>query len=159
VIEDNIAYERGPFLIGGGRPSHGIVIRRNYLHKVDLMVGYGAENEDCEVRDNVLVSGRISIRKYRKAVNEGNASGVPQNRAILIPNKYDPARAHLAVYNSAKAAAVRVPAGPFLKAGDAFRLLDAKDFFGKPVVEGKLEGDAIAVPMSGEFAAFVLVKK
>ena len=36
--------------------------------------------------------------------------------------------------------------------------MDSKDFFGKPVFEGKCEGDVVRVPMKGEFAVFVVVK-
>jgi hypothetical protein len=49
--------------------------------------------------------------------------------------------------------------GAFLKPDDAFRLLDPKDFYGKPVFRGKCAGATIAVPVSGEFAAFVVVKE
>ena len=62
LIEDNIVYGHGPFLVGGGRPSHGIRVLRNYLHGVAMRIGYGAENEDCEVRDNVLAGGALRSR-------------------------------------------------------------------------------------------------
>ena len=48
---------------------------------------------------------------------------------------------------------------PILKPGESFRLLDPKDLYGKAVLEGKCEGASIAVPMTADFAAFVLVKK
>ena len=31
--------------------------------------------------------------------------------------------------------------------------------YGKPVAEGVVEGPSLGVPMTGEFSAFVLVKK
>ncbi len=159
VIEDNIAYERGPFLVGGGRPSRNIVVRRNYLHSVGLQVGYTAkENEDCEVRDNVVTKGGLQINRYKKAVNEGNVINGAEPRAVLIPNKYDPARAHVAVYNPKKEASVRLDVSKLLKPGDAFRLHDPKDIYGKPVLEGTCEGESLAIPMTGPFAAFVLFK-
>jgi hypothetical protein len=39
VIEENIAFERGPFLVGGGRPSRQISVRGNLLHGVGLQLG------------------------------------------------------------------------------------------------------------------------
>lgn len=159
VIEDNIAYERGPFLVGGGRPSANIRVARNYLHGVNLQIGMTRENEDCEVRDNVVARGKISINNYKKVVDEGNVRGLPASRAAVIPNKYDPARAHVAVYNGAKAAAVEADVSKVLKPGEGYRLLDPKDVYGKPLHEGAAEGASIRIPMSGEFAAFVLVKK
>ena len=53
---------------------------------------------------------------------------------------------------------VAVDVGTFLKPGDAFRLLDGRDFFGKPVLEGKCQGKTIDIPIKGEFAALVLTK-
>lgn len=49
--------------------------------------------------------------------------------SVLIPNQYDPQRAHLAIYNGAHAAAMEVDGRPFLQPGDSFRLLSVKDFF------------------------------
>jgi hypothetical protein len=159
VIEDNIAYERGPFLVGGGRPSNHIRVARNYLHGMNLQIGMTKENEDCEVLDNVVVRGKLSINNYKKAVDEGNVRELPASKAVLIPNKYEAGRAHLAVYNGAKAAQVAVDVSAVLKPGDAFRLLDPKDVYGKPLMEGKVEGTSLQIPVVGEFAAFVMVKR
>jgi hypothetical protein len=159
AIEDNIAYERGPFLVGGGRPSNRIRIARNYLHGVNLQVGMTKENEDCEVRDNVVAKGKISINNYKKVVDEGNVRDLPASKAILIPNKYDSGRAHLAIYNGSKAADVAVDVSKVLKAGDKYALLDPKNVYGPPVAIGQVEESSIRVAMDGEFAVFVLVKK
>lgn len=166
LFTENIAYGLGRFLVGGGKPSHNIRVLRNYLHNVDMQIGYNApENEDCEVRDNVIANGGLNINKYKKAVSEGNlvlpkgAKRPPGSKAVLLPSKYDPRRAHLAVYNWDGAPSVQVPVAPFLKPGDTFRLYDPKALFGKPLLEGKCTGETIAVPLSGEFAAFVILKE
>jgi hypothetical protein len=39
-----------------------------------------------------------------------------------------------------------------------FDLMDPRDLYGKPLLEGKCQGPTITVPMHGEFAAFVLLK-
>jgi hypothetical protein len=159
VIEDNIAFERGPFLVGGGQPSHRIVVRRNYLHRLGLQIGYSApENEDCEVRDNILVGGKLDIRKYKKADQEGNLQAPTLDRVILIPNKYDPARAHVAVFNSSRAALVSIPVARFLHPGDSYQVLDSRDIFGKPLAEGISSGDVVRLPLMDEFAALVVVR-
>jgi hypothetical protein len=164
LIEDNIVYGKGPFLVGGGRPSHGIRVLRNYLYGVAMRLGYGADNEDCEVRDNVIAPsaltarGTLMIQKFKTVVNEGNVQELPEWRAVLIPNKYDPGRAHLAVYNGARAAEVAADVSAFLKPGDSYRLMDSQDVFGKSVSEGRCGGATITVPMKGEFAAFVVLK-
>ncbi|MGD0092656.1 MAG: right-handed parallel beta-helix repeat-containing protein [Planctomycetota bacterium] len=165
VAEENIVYDKGPFLIGGGRPSHNIVSRRNCLYGVPMRIGYDApENEDCEVRDNVIVNSELQITKYKKAVNEGNViigkndKRPAEPRTVFLPNKYDPGRAHVAVCNFAHVPQVPVQMAQFLKAGDKVRLLDPRDFYGKPVWEGTAAAETLDVPTPGEFAVYVVLK-
>jgi len=166
LVTDNICYGKGPFLIGGGRPSHGIRVHRNYLYGVDMRIGYSAPyNEDCEVRDNVIVNGRLEIARYRNPVQEGNlilgkSDARPSgSRAVLLPNKYDPSRAHLASYNWDKRAAVAVGVEGFLRNGETVRLFDPRDPFGKPAATAVCHDGAIQVPIPGEFAVFLVVKQ
>ena len=159
LIEDNVAYRKGPFLIGGGRPSRGIRVLRNYLHGVDLRLGYGAENEDCEVRDNVVARGIVRIDRFREVVDEKNMRELPDRKVVLIPNRYDPRRAHLVVYNGAGASEVPARVSPFLEAGDRFRLLDPDDLRGKPVLEGRCDGEEVTVPAEGEFRVLVVTRE
>ena len=165
TVEGNIAYAAGTFLIGGGRPSRGIRVHENVLHGVAMQLGYSApRNEDCQVRDNVIVDAGLSINQFERVLNQGNLvldKGAPRpagTRVILRPNKYDPRRAHLAVLNWDRRPAVEVDAGAFLKPGEAYRLHDPRDLFGPPVVSGTADGRLLRVPMAGEFAAFVLRK-
>ena len=169
LFEDNIAYDKGRFLIGGqGGGSHNLRALRNYLYKVGFQLGYSGENEDCEVRDNVVFRGGLAINKFKTTVNEGNlvitndADRPKESKAFMVPNRYDPARANLAVFNWGGAegatSEVAVKATPFLKEGESFRLMDPKDFFGKPVFEGRCQGDTIKIPVRGEFGAFVVLK-
>lgn len=159
IAEDNIAYGTGPFLIGGGRPGRNVKALRNCLYGVGMRIGYGSdENEGCEVRDNLIANGKLSIRGEKTVVKQGNREVLPAREFRLVANKYDPGRAHLAVYNGAMAGQVRVDVSGFLKPGEAFRLMDPRDVFGKPVAAGVCSGSTITVPMSGEFAAFVLRK-
>lgn len=165
LAEGNIVYDAGRFLIGGGRPSHHIRSLHNYLYKVDMQIGYGARNDDCEVRDNLIANGTLDIQKYDKVVNEGNvivARDAPrpkENQVVLRINKYDPQRANLAVFNWEKKPEVAVDTGAFLKAGERYRLLNPCDFYGKPVAAGTAEGKTLRVPVAGEFGAFVLINE
>jgi hypothetical protein len=167
LVEGNIAYDGGTFLIGGGRPSQGIRVLDNDLYRVAMQLGYSApSNEDCEVRGNVLVGGGLSINKFKKVVKEDNLVLGPNDprpaQPALIhvrPNRYDPKRANVAVFNWSKQPAVELAPGEFLKPGDDYRLMNPRDLFGKPVAEGKFDGKAIRVPVEGEFAALVLLKR
>ena len=165
IVEDNIAFEKGKFLIGGGKPSHNIKAFRNYLHNMSMRIGYDApENEDCEIRDNVILNGDLNIKNYKKAINENNLVVKPggprpaEPRSVFLPNKYDTSRAHVAVFNFPKAVQVGVKMEKWLKAGETVRLLNPKDLWGKPVWEGKAAGDALNVPTPGEFAVYVVQK-
>jgi hypothetical protein len=163
LATDNICYAPGPFLIGGGRPSHGIRVYRNHLYGIDMRIGYTApSNEDCDIRDNTIVNGRLEITRYRHAVQENNLilaqndARPAQAKAVLLPNKYDPSRAHLVIYNWAKAESVDVDAGSFAADGDMIDLLDPKDPFGKPVATATHRNDILRVPVRGEFTVFLV---
>jgi hypothetical protein len=162
LLTENICYGRGPFLVGGGRPSHGIRVCRNYLYGVDMRIGYNAPyNEDCEVRDNVIARGRLEIANYRKATQEGNLNIEGDSRpagakAVLLPNRYDPNRAHVAIYNWDKTEAVDVEVGAFLRDGETAVLLDPVNPFGDPVATAVCRNGRIRIPMRGEFAVFLV---
>src|SRR5262249_21162278 len=110
------------------------------------------------------VNGELKLGNWKPIVNEKNQvlardAERPQGaRIVLRPNKYDPRRANLAIFNWEKKERVEVDPAGFLKAGDTYRLMDPKDFFGKPVLSGTCDGKPIQVPMTGEFAAFVVLK-
>jgi len=165
LVEDNICYNKGPFLIGGGRPSNNIRVFRNYLYDVNMRIGYSAPyNENCDVRDNVIVNGGLNIVRYKKVVQENNLivrkdemrpSGV---KSVLLHNRFDQNRAHLVIYNWDKVEKVEVTVKPFLKNGDSFRLIAPENFFDNPLAQGKCYGDAIHIPLKGEFAVFVVLR-
>jgi hypothetical protein len=168
LAEGNIAYDGGQFLIGGGRPSQNIRVLKNYLFNVGMQLGYSApQNDDCEVRDNVIVGGGLSINKFQKVVNEGNvvlSKSDPRPpdsvaRIEMRPNRYDPNRMHVVVFNWKKSPTVSVQPESFFKPGDKFRVLNPRDFFGKPVLTGIYDGNALQIPVAAEFAAFVLIKE
>jgi len=178
-----VAPDGGPDAAGSEAKPWDIVVRKNCLHRVPMRIGCNApHNEDCDIRDNVVVGDGIAINRYRKAdvrdnlivggrlslekcgqvERKGNrlATGPvpPGARVVLLPNKYDPARARLAVFNAAGARRVEVKVAPFLRPGEAFRLMDPEDFFGKPLPTGACKGETIPLPIAGPFGAFVLLK-
>jgi hypothetical protein len=162
LATENICYAPGPFLIGGGRPSHGIRAYRNYLYGIDMRIGYGApSNEDCDIRDNVIVNGRLEIDRYHSAVQQGNLIVAKndvrpaQTKSVLLANKYDPDRAHLVIYNWGKTEAVEVDAGTFAKDGDVIELFDPKDPFGNPSAAPTRRDGTIRVPLHDEFTVFL----
>jgi len=164
LVEENIFYNKGPFLIGGGRPSHNIRVFRNYLYNVGMRIGYTAPyNENCEVRDNVIVHGGLDIIRYNKVNREGNviikAREHPKGtKSVLLANRFDPDRAHLVVYNWDRADELKVRTKPFLKNSDSYRIMDPQDFFGTPVTQGRCSSDTIRLPVKNAFEVFVVIK-
>ncbi len=166
LIEQNICYGKGPFLVGGGRPSRNIRVFSNYLYDVGMRIGYNAPyNESCEVRNNIIVNGGLDITSYKQVVQSGNLvikKGEKRpagTKSVLLPNRFDPNRAHLVTYNWDKADKVEVKAEPFLADGESFHLMDPQDLFGKPVIRGRCRAGIIDVPVRGEFAVFVVLSR
>ena len=167
LIDSNICYDGGTFLVGGGRPSRNIRVRSNVLYNLSLQIGYDAPyNEDCEIRDNLIVNGDLRIQKYKKAITENNVVLRRQDprpadtpaRVALRPNRYDARRAHIFAFNWSKKPTVELSPRGFLAPGDRYRLMDPRKFYGEPVVQGTFDGTPISLPVKGEFAAFVLLK-
>jgi len=180
-IEGNIAFGprkkggRYTVLIGGGRGSRGIVVKNNILYEVPMNVGYTAkDSEDCVVEGNTIIRHGLSIRGFKTVTEKDNIiwrgqqkDTVPETATVIVrPSKYDPNRANLAIMNWPKSKTVDVDLANFLKAGDAFRIQSALDFFGQSVAEGTYGGTPVAIPMpveertgQGEFCAFVVLRR
>jgi hypothetical protein len=74
--------------------------------------------------------------------------GPPRGTEVFVrPNKYEPGRANIVVFNWDKASTVDVELKNGMKPGTAFRIVRATDFYGEPVVRGKYEGTPIKLPM------------
>ena len=164
LVQENIFYKKGPFLIGGGRPSHNIRVFRNYLYNVGMRIGYAAPyNENCQVRDNVIVNGGLDIVRYNKVIREGNViikdkEHPKGTKSVLLANRFDPNRAHLVVYNWDREDELEVRTKLFLRNGDSYRIMDPQDFFGTPVTQGRCRNDTIRIPVKAEFGVFVVLK-
>lgn len=128
-------------------------------------LGRAPGNEDCEVRGNVVVNGDLTINRFKKVVKENNlvlaekAARPKGARVVVRRSKYDPNRAHVAVFNWERKGRVALRPGKFLADGDRYRLMSPTDFFGKPVLSGTYKGEPIPAPVRGEVAAFVLLKQ
>jgi hypothetical protein len=130
-----------------------------------MQIGYTApENEDCEVTGNWIVRGDLQIQRYQRVVNRDNRVLGPGDRRPAVPTqvlvqpyRLDPTRANVVVFNGNGQTRIAMDPAPLLRPGRAFRLMDPRDFYGKPVLTGKYEGRPIEVPIRGEFAAYMLL--
>jgi hypothetical protein len=78
------------------------------------------------------------------------------------PNKYEPGRAHVAVFNWDRQKSVEVDLGRALKPGARYVIHNVQDLYGKPVVAGTSDGKPVRLPLLGsaaapEFDAFLVV--
>lgn len=69
-------------------------------------------------------------------------------RTFVRPNRYEPGRAHIAVFNWDQLATVDVNvAAAGLTAGDGFEVRDLQNVFGPPVLTGTYSGAPLRLPM------------
>jgi hypothetical protein len=73
----------------------------------------------------------------------------PANKTgvIIQPNAYEPGRAHLAVFNPRGLTEMPVDLGGVLKAGQSYRIVNAKDYFGPPILSGVYAGGVVQLPL------------
>jgi hypothetical protein len=113
----------------------------------------------------MIVNGGLTINRYKKAVNEENvilgrdaARPASPLWTKVQPDPYDANRATVAVVNWRKQPNVGLDLAEFCKNGDRLRIINPRDFYGKPVALAVYEGRPISVPVEGEFGAFVVLK-
>jgi len=165
-------YERN-LLLGGGRHAHRPKLIDNMTYfgsdkaSGENNVGYDGGCSELEARGNYLVGGRALIlrdcviasfvgntfvgvfdsspRPPNNEYHESNPAGV---RVFVRPNRCEPGRAHAAVYNWDAQPIVSLDLSAVsLVEGERFQVLDVQDYFGRPLVDGVFDGQAVQVPM------------
>jgi hypothetical protein len=94
------------------------------------------------------------------------AEGPPASvMAYLRPNKYEPDRAFLVVYNWPCTPSVKLDVGKLwdIKPGQQYNIVHVDDIWGKPVAQGTFDGQPVEIKMLGayapEFACYVVTRK
>ena len=91
--------------------------------------------------------------------------GRPSGTSVYVrPNKYEPGRGHVAVFNWDRRRSVEVDLGKVLRRGARYAMHNVQDPYGKPVAAGVYDGKAVTLPMlmsaiAPEFDAFVVVTR
>jgi hypothetical protein len=160
--------------IGGGTTN--FICKDNYFQSA---AGTALEfNADSGMK----MTGNTVVGKVSRPMGGGNENiaGKPSGKKVLVrANEYEKGRAEITVFNWDKAGTVDADVSSVLKAGDAYELRDAQNYFGKPAAAGTYAGGSISIPMTGlsvaapidlkgyetpphtapEFGAFVLLPK
>lgn len=97
---------------------------------------------------------RLDFESFRRITGLGRDDHVfgaaPTAPAVFVrPNKYEPGRANIVVYNWGRRTAVPVDVRGVLRPGDRYELRNVQALFGLPVTSGVARGDSILVPMAG----------
>ena len=91
-----------------------------------------------------------SGRDQNSTASTGAPTGV---RAVVRPNKYEPKRGHVAIYNWDQLDRVAVDVSRVLQPGDRFEVRNAQNYFGAPVLSGTYAGGTLLLPTTNLFAA------
>ena len=76
--------------------------------------------------------------------------GQPAVTQVFVrPNRYEPGRGHIVIYNWSGQATVSVSLSNMVRAGAHFEVRNVQDVFGAPVLSGTYSGGVVAIPMSG----------
>jgi hypothetical protein len=99
-----------------------------------------------------------TLEEWRGAVRlDGTSSltvGVPTSTRVFVrPNRYEPGRAHVVVYNWARSGSVSVNLGTVLPVGAKYEIRSAQNFWAGPVLSGTYGGGSVSVPIGTVSAA------
>jgi hypothetical protein len=179
TLRGNIVFDNGSIarsggerdiLLGGGRVAHNAVIEENMTYGPEQSnVGYVAGCLQATIARNYFSGVAPLILGFCQPEMTGNtfvgpvgpfavdypqntyASTPPHGHATFVrPNRYDPSRANIAIYNWDDEPAVRVDLSSVLSDGAMYEVLDVQDYFGPPVLTGVYRaGERVEIPMTG----------
>jgi hypothetical protein len=103
------------------------------------------------VEGNTLVGARQLVTGM--TLERSNAlfagSQTPPAPSVFVkPNRYEPGRGFVAIYNWQRQPNVKVDLSAILTSGQTYELRRVQDVFGEPVARGTFAGDSIAVSAS-----------
>jgi hypothetical protein len=164
-------------LLGGGRPAVNPRLEDNMTYfgsrkaSGENNIGYGTGCVNLWARGNYLMGGRPLIlgncspqlfadNTLYGATPEDPPIDFPGNqyytapptgtRVFVRPNRCEPGRAHVAIYNWDLQPHVRVDLSEAaLVENERFVIRDVQNYFGTPVAEGTYKANAVHIPMNG----------
>ena len=113
---------------------------------------YGGNSFVLNIPDSADQLLNFSEWKSRTGVDNDSQynDGKPKETKVFIrPNKYEPDRVHIVVYNWEKKDRVDVDLKGVLKLGSKYKILNAQNYFGEQILTGVYDGRPISLPMTG----------
>jgi len=161
-------------VIGGMKPASRIRVEENLGWANGLgrhcEFGYMSDpHRDIRLVNNTF-AGRVTFRTWEKLEMTGNTfwGGIsgpvdpkqyPDNRygkppresvVFVRPNRYEPGRGHITVFNWAEADTVPVDLAAVVPAGAAYEIRNAQNWQAGPVRRGVYNGKPVELPMTGQ---------
>jgi hypothetical protein len=169
VLDGNVLFDNGtissfdenPNLqLGGNAVADQDSVTDNLLYfspwvsEVNAKIGYGTlQNGAALFTHNYIVGGThpVEIGNWRSLVADANtvAERSPAPVVFVRPNRYEPGRATVVIYNSPRRASVPVDLSGVVQVGASYVVRNVQDFFGAPVAEGVYRGGTVELPMAG----------
>ena len=156
VFQNNVMYSDGAragsnnfylgYPVGYSPGTQNAVVTGNYIAGGNLTFNLGA---NMTFTGNTIYYTGLTGDLTSLAGNLATTSPPTKDTVILRPNKYDPARANLVVFNWSGQSAVSVDISPVVAAGSQFVIRDAQNFYGAPVLSGTYAGGTVSVPLTG----------
>ncbi|MDY0003060.1 MAG: hypothetical protein RBU30_17305, partial [Polyangia bacterium] len=135
----------------------------------DVRLGWDTPNENATLVDNTIVGLTIFQQEWTGIAMSGNTfvgevQGVDladypdnsyldeppeQNLVVVRPNRFEPGRAHIIVYNWEGLDSVVVELAHIVPVGAAYEIRNAQNPFAEPVLEGTFGGGEVSLPMTG----------
>lgn len=178
-LTGNISFNNGApagdfardILIGGGRVAHNPVVVENFTYGgAQTSLGYYAGCENGLVRGNYFAGLLVELVKCQTELYDNTIHSsakaqtlraeFPQNlyydekpSGVVVrvrPNRYEPGRAHIVVYNWDHLETVRIALGRLCGGpDDLYEIRDAQNFFGPAVAAGRCGNGTVDVPVAG----------
>ena len=162
----------GNYIVGGNTEAVDVTLWQNLLFRNNTLVETGRVLAFAD--PNTAAYGWSGNTHYRSATaNAWGFSGTdytfsswqqqtglgatdqvagvtPTAPKIFVrPNKYEPGRANIIVYNWGRQSAVSVDLSNVLAVGQRYEIRNVQDIFGTPVVSGLYSGGSVTLPMGG----------
>jgi len=136
-VADNIGYSAG---------SSGAIVQGNYFVGGTALKLVAAT--DVQSIENNTFVGTLSGFSASTYPNNTFATAPAGTQTLVRPSKYEPGRAHVAIYNWDGQGTVMVDVSKALTPGTAYEIVDAQDPLGAPIATGTYTGASIPFPMT-----------
>lgn len=149
VVLTNFIYDTmgssADFYLGYDGGSLNAVCEGNYFQTSAMFSG----NANMTLAGNTFVNGTLGLNQSAYPNNNFLITKPVNNVVSVRPNKYEPGRANIIIYNWEHLNSVAVDVSQVLPAGTSYEVRNAQDFYGTPVATGTYNGGYIIVPTMG----------